>query len=76
MGYGYGSHWISDDTEVVIKVCKSCGKKYKSVIEEQMAGFRQSSEDECPYCGHVHMKSMSFEYTNSKIEERTEDAGM
>ena len=48
--------------------CKSCGKMYKQVCEEQVPGFRDKSYDICPYCGNENGSSMSEEYTNYPLE--------
>ena len=50
-------------------MCKNCGKTYRQIVEDQAAGFRMLSEDECPYCGNISKKSMSQEYTNFKLED-------
>ena len=72
MGRGYSDHWISDDIVKKKKVCKGCGKTYTQIYEEQMPGFRQVSYDECPYCGHVHGRSMSYDYMNKTLEDYKE----
>ena len=63
----FGNYLLNDDINTVA-TCKSCGKKYKQRLEEQMAGFRQMDYDTCPYCEHVNGKSMSYEYFNEKME--------
>lgn len=47
-------------------ICPKCGKKYKCVIVEQEAGFRDKCEDVCPYCESVNGTSMEVEYINTK----------
>lgn len=48
--------------------CPKCGKSYVQNYEEQVPGFRDRSEDICPYCGSVNGSSMEVEYTNYPIE--------
>ena len=48
--------------------CSKCGKSYVQNYEEQVPGFRDRSEDICPYCGSVNGSSMEVEYTNYPIE--------
>ena len=47
--------------------CSACHKKYIQECEEQVPGFRDRSEDVCPYCGLINGSSMSVEYTNKPI---------
>jgi len=57
------------EIETNIVTCKNCRKKYKQLTFEQIPGFRDMSEDECPYCGFIHHKSMSIDYSNYKLED-------
>lgn len=47
--------------------CPACHKKYIQECEEQVPGFRDRSEDICPYCKSLNGSSMSVEYTNKPI---------
>ena len=46
-------------------ICKKCGKEYLQGCEEQVPGFRDMSEDICPYCNNLNGSSMLVEYHNS-----------
>ena len=52
-----------------IMVCPECKKPYRQDCEEQVPGFRDSSEDDCPYCGAINGRSMSVEYYNHKLTD-------
>lgn len=52
-----------------LAVCSKCGKPYKQRCEEQVPGFRDRSEDICPYCGNTNGFSMSVEYWNYPLSE-------
>ena len=54
-------------------VCKKCNKEYIQILEEQPIGFKQLSYDDCPYCGNISRRSMSWDFVNSKIEEKDKD---
>lgn len=56
------------EQQASIVTCSACKKKYKQIITEQVPGFRDTSEDECPYCGHINHTSMSVEYDNYEIK--------
>jgi len=56
------------ETYEEIVTCSHCGKKYRQVSEEQIAGFRDRSEDICPYCHESNGSSMSWDYYNRPIE--------
>lgn len=49
------------------KICPKCNKKFKSTKIEQIAGFREVSDNECPHCGYVIESSMGWDYYNSKF---------
>lgn len=68
MSYGYGNHRVADPYTTT-RTCKSCNKEYIQFVEDQMAGFREMSYDECPYCGNINGQSMHEEYTNRKMEK-------
>ena len=57
----------ADPIEQIV-TCSKCGRSYRQIEEDQVPGFRIKSEDECPYCGHVNHTSMSYEYSNYKLE--------
>lgn len=48
------------------KICPKCNKKFISKITEQIQGFRERSNNDCPYCGYVIESSMSWEYCNTE----------
>lgn len=48
--------------------CPACGKVYLQQCEDQVPGFRDRSEDICPYCKALNGSSMSVEYSNYPIE--------
>lgn len=48
------------------KICPKCNKEFKSEITEQIEGFRERSNNDCPYCGYVIESSMSWEYYNTE----------
>ncbi len=56
-------------TEEKVSQCKYCGKKYRQVTEEQVPGFRDISDDICPYCNKSNGRSGDVEFFNSKMEE-------
>lgn len=60
---------FAEETRIV--VCKICGKRYRQSVEEQVPGFRDRSEDICPYCNKSNGSSMSEEYTNSKLSDES-----
>ena len=49
------------------KICPKCNKKFKSTMTEQIAGFREMSDSECPHCGYVIESSMGWDFHNSKF---------
>ena len=51
-----------------IVTCPKCNKKYKQFTEDQVPGFRDKSEDICPYCRNVNGTSMDVEYSNYKLD--------
>lgn len=50
-------------------ICKYCGKPYHQYCEEQVPGFRDRSDDICPYCHEENGSSMSEEYFNSPFSD-------
>ena len=46
--------------------CPKCNKKFNSHVVEQIAGFRERSNNDCPYCGYVIESSMSWDYCNTE----------
>lgn len=52
-------------------VCRKCGNEYIRTVEDQVIGFREKSEDMCPYCGHVNGTSMDYDFysRSRKLED-------
>ena len=50
-------------------VCAHCGQPYIRLCEEQVPGFRDKSEDICPYCHKSNGCSMETEYDSRKMTE-------
>ena len=51
-----------------IKTCIGCRREYRSVMEEQIIGFRQKDLDNCPYCGYTNGFSINWNFYNSRME--------
>lgn len=49
--------------------CQNCGKKYIQMREEQVPGFRDRSDNICPYCHAENGSSMEWDYTNTPLEQ-------
>lgn len=47
--------------------CNYCGKPYRQMLKEQVAGFRDKSEDICPHCHRCNGTSMSWDYRNYSL---------
>ena len=69
--YDEDGNWMPQELETYedAVVCQHCGKRYKRIREEQVIGFRERSEDYCPYCGESNGSSMDWDFYNSKIDE-------
>lgn len=71
MGF-YNEDGTFEDRDLVreeqVVTCKNCGKKYRVVAEEQIAGFRDMSYDECPYCKNINGRSMQWDYSTYRID--------
>ncbi len=50
-----------------ISVCSSCHHIYRSIVNEQIPGFREREYDTCPYCGYENDNNTSYDYSNSKL---------
>lgn len=46
-------------------ICPKCKREYIENREEQVIGFRERSENVCPYCGYVLGSSMEWDYNNT-----------
>lgn len=57
------------DTWEHLVSCKKCHRTYRQSCETQVPGFREMSEDICPYCGNENGHSMSVEYFNYPLEK-------
>ena len=57
------------DSWADVVMCDNCCTPYRQEREEQPSGFREMSEDGCPYCGHVHSKSMDVDYYNYRMSD-------
>lgn len=54
-----------------VTVCNNCHRLYRQVLVKQTTGMRERDYDYCPYCGSENESSMSYEYCNSKIDNKT-----
>ena len=52
-----------------IGVCNNCHRLYYRSVSEQIPGFREWEDDNCPYCGYTNDSSMSYDYSNRKLSE-------
>ena len=48
-----------------VSVFNKCHRLYRSFKSEQIPGFREREYDFCPYCGYENDSSMTYEYSNS-----------
>ena len=57
---------LYEDIREVVE-CSHCKKKYVRYSEPQIPGFREKSEDICPYCSHINGYSMDYDYESDTI---------
>ncbi len=70
---GWNDHFCDIPVEDKIRKCKYCGEYYRCEETEQMSGFREMDEENCPYCNKTNNQSMEYEYSCKKITgEETE----
>ncbi len=50
--------------------CPHCEKEFEVTEIPQVAGFRDTEFEICPYCGSVNRKSMEVEFFTRKIDEK------
>lgn len=51
----------------LLGVCDNCHRLYHRSVSEQIPGFREWEDDNCPYCGHSNGSSMAYDYSNSRL---------